>query len=163
MITQKQLKEVISYNPYTGDFTWIKATGKRYKVGDIAGYQSPDRYKQIRINTILYKSHRLAFLYMEGEFPVNIVDHINHEPSDNRWLNLRHVDRCTNQRNMQLSKRNKSGISGVSFCKVKKKWRVRFYRNKKETHLGYFSDKSEAVEVRNQTYKDLGFSPTHGL
>ncbi len=163
MITQKQLKDVLHYNPETGEFAWIKTSSNRVKTGDIAGYTAPDKYKQIRLNNILYKAHRLAFLYMEGMFPINIVDHINHDPSDNRWVNLRHADRFINQRNMKLSKRNKSGISGVSFCKVKKKWRVRFYRDKKEVFLGYFLDKNKAIEVRNKARSDLDFSPTHGI
>lgn len=163
MINQEQLKEIINYNPITGDFVWLKVNSNRVKVGDIAGYKAPDGYKQIRINNTLYKSHRLAFLYVEGEFPVNIIDHINHDPSDNRWVNLRHADRFINQRNMKLSKRNTSGISGVSWDSKVKKWRVRFYRDKKEVFLGYFSDKNKAIEVRNEARESLGFSPTHGV
>jgi len=163
MITQKELKEVLRYSPETGVFTWLKTASNRVKVGDVAGYTAPDKYKQIRIGNVLYKAHRLAFLYMEGEFPAKIVDHINHDPSDNRWVNIRHADRYINQRNMKISKRNTSGISGVSFCKVKRKWRVRFYRDKKEIFLGYFLDKGKAIEARNLARSNLDFSPTHGV
>tara|TARA_R110002096_G_scaffold66306_1_gene161341 strand:+ start:4514 stop:4999 length:486 start_codon:yes stop_codon:yes gene_type:complete len=161
MITQKELKEATHYSPETGDFTWLKRPSNRVKVGDVAGYIAPDGYVQIRINNILYKSHRLAFLYMEGEFPVNIIDHINHDPSDNKWLNLRHADRFLNQKNMKLSKRNSSGISGVS--KRNKRWQVIIHANGKSNYIGSYISKSDAVEVRNKTYKDLGFSPTHGI
>jgi hypothetical protein len=161
MITQIQLKEALHYNPESGDFTWLKRPANRVKIGDVAGYTCPDGYKQIRINNILYKAHRLVFLYVEGELPVNIVDHINHEPSDNSWANLRHADRFINQKNMKLSKRNKSGASGVS--KRNGRWQVIIHSNGKSNYIGSYTSKGEAIKVRSQSYKDLGFSPTHGV
>jgi hypothetical protein len=77
---------------------------------------------RIQINGKTYQAHRLAFLYMTGKFPPDEVDHINHEPSDNRFVNLRQVTRLENLRNQSLSKNNKSGFTGVSWYGRYSKW-----------------------------------------
>ncbi|WP_428999737.1 HNH endonuclease signature motif containing protein [Stenotrophomonas maltophilia] len=47
----------------------------------------------------MYRQHRLAWLYMTGQWPSGEIDHINHDRSDNRWHNLRDVSHQANQQN----------------------------------------------------------------
>lgn len=110
-LTQKELKTLLDYNPETGVFTWRVDT-RRTKTGDIAGYGSK-RNVVICINGVDRTSHRLAFLYMTGNFPEHEVDHINRNPLDNRWCNLREADRSKNNANRKSS--NKCGYKGVKF------------------------------------------------
>jgi hypothetical protein len=56
----------------------------------------------------------------------SVVDHKDHNPLNNQRSNLRYLDNGTNiRRRIKLWKHNKSGVTGVSFCKRTKDWRAR--------------------------------------
>jgi hypothetical protein len=83
----------------------------------VAGCLQHNGYRHIGVLGKVYSAHRLAFLYMTGKFPLDEVDHKNHERSDNRWSNLREVTRLENSRNRSMHLNNKSGFSGVCWKK----------------------------------------------
>lgn len=60
MISQERLREVLDYNPETGEFRWKVATGPRAKIGAVAGRVVEDGYVRIKIDTHLYRAHRLT-------------------------------------------------------------------------------------------------------
>ncbi len=79
-----------------------------------------------------------------------VVDHINHNPLDNRKCNLRI---CSNQQNcMNQNKRsnNTNGYTGVLWDKAKNKWMARIKVNYKQIFLGYYDTLEKAIEVRKQ-------------
>lgn len=145
MISQAQLKEVLEYNPDTGVFTWIKVIGTR-KVGDVAGTER-NGYIAIGINRKLYKAHRLAYLYMTGNFPENFIDHINRIKDDNRWTNLRDATNSQNHANQVKPKNNTSGYRGVCWHKQDKKWRAKIVHMNKSIYLGSYNTPQEASEA----------------
>ena len=117
MLTKERLKEVLHYNPETGLFTWIVRTAMRTKAGEIAGRKDRYGYVFIQIDRKKYPAHRIAWLYVNGVFPNEEIDHINGMRDDNRISNLREADRrlnCENRRKSQSN--NKLGILGV--CKL---------------------------------------------
>ncbi len=63
MITQAELKEILHYDPDTGEFTWLVSPAKNVKSGDRAGCLADNGYRHIGINGNTYKEHRLAWLY----------------------------------------------------------------------------------------------------
>ena len=147
MLTQTELKRLWDYNPSTGIFTRLVRTSKRVKVGDVADFLRHDGYIQIQISRKKYLAHRLAWLYMIGNFPNEQTDHLNGIRNDNRWVNLRDVTNSINQQNQRRPhSNNKSGYLGVSLCSYSGKWRVQITLNNKLIHLGYFNDKHEASE-----------------
>src|SRR6266446_8705973 len=108
------LKKNIKYDPVTGHFTWIKKRkGRNHAIGSKAGYTDAYGYLTIGINYKIYKAHRLAWLYMTGKWPKNFIDHINRDPSDNRWENLREATRSQNQINSKVPSSSKLGIKGI--------------------------------------------------
>jgi hypothetical protein len=76
------------------------------------------------------------------------IDHINHNPLDNRKNNLRFVNRSQNNMNRLVSPYNKSGKIGVSWFNSIKKWRVYSSVNNKQVNLGYFKSKRKAIKAR---------------
>lgn len=83
MMNQEILKLHLDYNQNTGVFIRRISLCNRVKIGDVAGNTNLQGYVAIRVLGKLYKAHRLAWLYVYGEFPRDI-DHINGVKSDNR-------------------------------------------------------------------------------
>jgi hypothetical protein len=111
--TQELLKEFFSYDKETGLFTRLKTTSKVAKRGSIAGGVTKAGYIIIAVGKNRHYAHRLAWLYETGELPINQIDHINHNKSDNRFCNLREATASQNSCNI-ISKRNNAGIKGVT-------------------------------------------------
>lgn len=159
MISQKALKKELKYDSNTGIFTRLKNTSN-CKKGDTAGCERKDGYIVINIKGKLYRGHILAWIYVYGEVPMLHIDHINHNRSDNRIENLRLVTRSDNQKNRSLSKNNKSGVNGVGF--YKNRWHARIKVDKKQIHLGTFTEFHEAVNARKNAEVLYGFHKNHG-
>ena len=85
-ITEARLKERLHYDPDTGIFTWLKMSRQPKRLGSVAGGRC-DGYIQIYLDGLIYRAHRLAWLYMTGEWPVGYLDHKNGVRDDNRWCN----------------------------------------------------------------------------
>lgn len=149
MLTQKILKKFLDYNPETGVFVWKVSTSKKIKPGDIAGSESPSGYITIRLNHKYYLAHRLAWFYVNGEFP-GIIDHIDRVKNNNRINNLRESTAQQNQANRTKTKSNKTGYKGVSFISKVNKYRADIKINKKCYYLGLFNTLEEAAEAYNK-------------
>ena len=140
MITQSNIKNLLNYDPCIGVFRWIVGF-RRIKPGEVAGTIC-DGYVRIKINGKSYLAHRLAFLYMTGNFP-NITDHINGIRSDNRFENLRDVSVAINRQNIRTHDAdNKCSFLGVT--NYKGKFRATIKVNKKTKHLGLFATAKDA-------------------
>jgi hypothetical protein len=157
MLTQSRLKELLHYDPDSGVFTWMAKPGKRGRpnIGDIAGSIMNRGYRHIKIDGKLHLGHRLAFLYMTGEFPAADTDHINGIRDDNRWLNLRQCTNAENQQNKAPHKNSSSKYVGVSWHKRCQKWRARIRINGKLKYLGLFQAESEAYAAYCKAKSEL--------
>ena len=161
VITQTQLLELLNYNPFTGDFTWrVRRRGTK---GAVAGSIQIRGYVRIRIDGRDYMAHRLAFLWMTGEFPEDGVDHISGVKSDNRWSNLRPADQALNQRNCSRRIDNTSGVTGVSWYKSSSKWTGQIVDDTgRNLNLGHYEDWFEAVCARKSAEVSHGYHINHG-
>lgn len=145
------IKEYLAYNPDNGHFTWSKSNNKKIKVGSRADINSNHGYKRIQVCGKRYLAHRLAFVFMLGRFPINLVDHINLETNDNRWVNLREANYLQNQFNRGIRRSNTSGKRNVWWSPQHKKWRTGIYINGKRKHIGCFT----TVEEASNAYETL--------
>ena len=143
MLTLEKLKSILNYNKETGIFNW-KISMKGTCQGTIAGNTRPDKYQRIVIDGKYYYSHRLAWMYVYGNFPETNIDHINRNPNDNRIKNLRLATTKQNLENTSISKKNKTGFKGVCWDKQKNKFRASITHNKKLIHIGFFANAKDA-------------------
>ena len=156
-LTQKRVKELLSYDPETGVFIWNICRNRLAPVGGIAGADTSNGYRRIVIGGREYLAHRVAWFYMEGYWPEHEIDHINRVKNDNRWKNLRHVSRQCNLRNQKLSYVNKSGVTGLCHCGRSKKWHVAIGVGGKSVWLGDYKSKHKAAMVRWEAEKKYNF------
>lgn len=155
MVTQDELKELLTYEPETGFFRWKKSRSNRAKVGGIAGWNDGQGYLRIRLDKKDYKVHRLAYFYMTGEWPKNQIDHADGNGYNNAWKNLREATNKQNQENLPLSKSNKSGFLGVYFFKSMKKWAAQVTHNRKKIYLGSFDTPEKAAAAATAKRAEL--------
>lgn len=143
-LTIERLKETLDYDPETGIFTWSKVLRRKKIVrGSIAGCLRFGGGWAIRLDGVLYYAHRLAWFYMTGEWPVDVIDHKNRIASDNRWCNLREATCQQNQVNKLLD--NSTGYSNVD--KIGKRYRARARFDGKLKHLGMANTAAEAHAI----------------
>ena len=120
-LSANELREKLAYDALTGIFTWKKRASSRVLAGAVAGsFEKCSGYIVLKINGCLYKAHRLAWLYVNGKWPEQLIDHINGQKSDNRICNLRDVSHKGNLCNQTRPHKNgSSGFLGVT-CTGKK-------------------------------------------
>jgi hypothetical protein len=97
-LTARRLRQLLSYDPATGEFRWRVRVSIRVQVGQIAGRINGDGYVRIGVDGSEYFASRLACLWMEGWYPEHLVEHINGQRHDNRWENLRKPPRSPRRR-----------------------------------------------------------------
>jgi hypothetical protein len=154
-LAQSLLKDRLHYDPLTGIFA--NKEDLNTPIGRVSR-----GYMYIRLLGETYSSHRLAFLYMTGEFPPEEVDHINRDRLDNRWENLRSVSHSENNRNKRINRNNTSGKMGVVWHKRKQRWEARISDNHIRKCLGYFDSLDDAIAAREKAERELGYHANHG-
>jgi len=159
-LTQEFIKERFFYDPLIGKFFYRQRVHHKNPC-DRAGSNNMQGYNQIKINTVLYQSHRLAWLYVHGEWPNGSIDHINGVRDDNRLSNLRVVDDIGNSRNKAIQRDNSSGITGVSFDVHGGRW-VAYIHDGKQIKLKTTKDFFEACCARKSAELAFGYHPNHG-
>lgn len=137
-LTKELLHQLFEYRD--GELYWKKRNQKK------AGCVNSENYRHIVINNKLYKSHRLIFMMHYGYMP-EFIDHIDNNRLNNKIENLREATKQQNSWNRKINTNNKSGVKGVSWCKLTKKWRVQSRIDKKVKYLGVYETLEEATNV----------------
>jgi hypothetical protein len=157
-IEQHELKNMLSYNPETGEWIWLISPANPVPALSAAGTISKHGYLVIQIKGRIYKAHRLAFLYMTGKWPLE-VDHRDCNRKNCVWSNLREATRSQNRANAGLSSKNTTGFKGVVFDKKRGRWDAKIGKDKKRMYLGSFSSAMEAhaayCEAAKTTFGDF--------
>ena len=172
MMTPKQLRVLLRYDPSTGNLVWkprklesfkdersFKIWHTRYSGKPALITVARDGYRHGTISGRTYSTHRVVWAVCFGEWPKNEIDHINGDKLDNRLENLRDVTRGQNSRNLKLGKSNKSGCVGVFWCKTHRRWIATIGRN---ARLGYFKNFKDAVAARKEAEITHGYHPNYG-
>lgn len=163
IVNKDDLKAFIRYFPETGEFVWARDWYAK-KAGDPAGCvkrSAKGQYLVIRILDHLYYAHRLAWLYVHGEWP-NVIDHIDGNGLNNRLDNLRNVDHRGNSKNMARPVTNKSGVIGVHYSRWYGTWIAQGKVMGKSRQLYQGPSKKHAVFMRKLYEVASGFHQNHG-
>lgn len=178
-ITPALLRRLISYCPETGELTWrvrapaMFAAGKKSAAhqcrvwnakyaGCPALSSESGGYLRGSIGGISVKAHRAAWAIYHGEWPHSDLDHINHNGTDNRIVNLRCVTPSQNAKNQKLRTTNKSGKMGVSWDSSNNKWMAMVVVDGQSIFLGRFCEKQEAIDAKSSAEVAHGFHEMHG-
>lgn len=137
----------ICYDPGTGLMTY-KIDHYKFKRGDPAGYVCSAGYLRINLGKKIYLAHRLVYLVMTSAWPKGVIDHVDGDTLNNKWENLRDVDRTVNNRNTKRQKNNTSGFRGVSWVKGRSKWQAYISDGSRRISLGLFDILEEAILAR---------------
>lgn len=154
-LTRCEILKLYSYNESTGIL-------KRVDKSVSGQYISKNGYIRVRYKRKSCGAHRVIWFYKTGTWPDCDVDHIDHDRQNNKWENLRLVSRADNMRNATQSKANRSGFTGVGWCKQQGQWRAQIMVNGKSIKLGRFDKLEEAIRARKSANVKYGFHPNHG-
>jgi hypothetical protein len=143
MLTAERLREVIRYDPESGLIYPLQQPNrpKRNDLGRSVGRMSVHGYVRHKIEGKDRWVHRLAWLYMTGEWPAAEVDHVNGVRHDNRWGNLRAATKAENAKNNRGKSVN--GYLKGTYPHYRK-WSAALRVNGKRLLLGYFATEIEA-------------------
>lgn len=156
LITQERLCQLLDYNPLTGLFT-RKGIGKS-TVGNVRNHG----YLSITLDGVKYYAHRLAWLYVNGCFPTELIDHIDGDRLNNRINNLREATLTQNNQNGRVRKNNKLGVKGV--ISFRGKFKANINQGSKQFFLGTYDTLQEAHAAYCEAAKVLHgkfFNPGH--
>jgi hypothetical protein len=136
-----EIRRRLEYDPQTGLLTW-RATGRRAGGLKQTGYIGITLCFQGRQFKLL--AHRVAFVLMLGRFPLPglQVDHINRNPVDNRWANLREVTPAANRHNSPHFRGDPTHLVGTRASG--KRFSAYIKTAGRQIHLGVFATRAEA-------------------
>lgn len=137
-----RLRELLTYHPLTGIFTWNISRGSRKKDG-IAGNINTTGHIQIQIDGKVFLALRLAFLWMTEKWPADRSDHRNLIKTNNVWTNLRECTHSQNRANVPCEARNTSGYKGVYWHAIMGRWCASIKKDGIKYALGYFDAPQE--------------------
>ena len=149
-----QLREHLRYCPESGQFERLTGPMKGCPVGARADCNGKSPRITITILRKRHKAHRLAWLYMTGEWPEKEIDHIDGDGTNNRWSNLRLATHQQNRQNNRAYKNSKLGVLGVH-----QRSNGRFYPyihiDGKMKRLGGYATLDEAIAVRKRAASEV--------
>lgn len=153
-IDQARVMRELNYSPETGQFSWnTKRKGRNHKkVGGVSL-----GYIRIGIDGMRFFAHRVAWLYVHGEWPKGNIDHINRNKMDNRICNLRVVSQQENNHNQRTRRDSSTGHAGVSLHWTGK-YRAYISVSGRQIHVGLYENFNEAVAARAEAKRK--FHPT---
>lgn len=157
-VTASKVRELFDYNPDTGLLTRRVTVAPNALAGAVAGKPNTAGHITVCIHARMYTVHRVAWLWMTGEWPNLEIDHINQNKADNRWSNLRQASRSQNLMN-RGHKRKTDLPRGVS--RAGRRYQAQIRNGGKFKHIGMFGCPTAAhiAWLKEARLRDRDFLP----
>jgi hypothetical protein len=148
----QQVRTLFNYDPITGWLTWRVRPSNGTYAGTRAGTnaysgkgQTTPHCRQVKIYGELYIEAHIIWLWVTGKAPRHEVDHIDTDPFNNVWTNLREADDSQNNYNRHG---HKAGcLKWAWYDKRKNKYQSRVVANGVKYWIGYFNTEQEAHDA----------------
>lgn len=174
-ITPRLVQAFLTYDPGTGDYIWNERarhwfkTERDWKRWNTRHAGKPaftavnsNGYRFGRIFNKALLAHRVAHAWMTGRWPPDQIDHLDGNPANNEWSNLRAVTRAENMRNGRPPATNTTGAMGVWFRNDVGKYNAQINLDGRNRSLGCFSDVETAAAAYRFVARRSGYSERHG-
>lgn len=162
-ITPELVRHLLRYDPETGKLFWRERTPDLFRdgkhsaehtcakwnsknAGKEAFTTTSDGRKEGRIFRVGFRAHRVIWAIVYGEWPEE-VDHINHDATDNRLVNLRACTHAQNLYNQSSTKGSSSRFLGVSWRSESNAWIAQISVAGKSCRIGKFDAEDEAARA----------------
>lgn len=177
---QDLLNACLEYSPITGTLTWrirpewtflpqegrslshiANAWNAAWAGKPALSSIAKNGYLRGTLNGSFFYAHRVIWKMVYGSDPIDI-DHDDGNRKNNVLDNLFDRSRESNLRNRCLSSNNTSGHHGVSYSNRHKLWQAVIHHEKAPVHLGWFKEKTDAIQARKNAEELYGYNPNHG-
>lgn len=148
-LTHEYLLEHFKYDPDTGELFRIKLSARNQELGLVSKPRGRYNYARLHPGHNSYRINRVAYFYMTGEWPKGVVDHIDGNPLNDSWDNLRDTTQASNVADAYLrnGKDLPTGITMDNRGRYKVRGSRSLYGNAK--FLGYANSLEEAMVIKN--------------
>ena len=140
----EEIKRKYHYDPVSGNLIWkvrTNAFGGAKNPGDVAGSVYSNGRIMVTVNKKPELAHRVAWVLMTGQEPPPCIDHIDRNPTNNAWANLRAATMRQNQGNRSPTKGRALPTGVIS---QGAKFAAKMTQRGRTVHLGTFSTVEEA-------------------
>jgi hypothetical protein len=142
-LTAERVRELYSYDSTTGVLCHRFHRGCR-AAGSPTGNPGKHGHLYTGVDGATLLVHRLIWLYVTGAWPEHSIDHIDGNPRNNAWANLRAATQAENMQNMRKAvATNKSGVLGAHTM-ASGRFSSKIRSNGRPIHLGVFDTAAEA-------------------
>lgn len=144
MIIPEDIGEYLSYDPQTGALTWLVYRAAGVGAGHLAGsLHYVGKFRTVSFKGRRYLAHRIAWFLMTGEQPPALIDHIDLDPANNRWSNLRPATHSLNGANVRSRRNGRKGVT----LRATGRYQAQIKRGGKSYYLGVFDTEEEAASA----------------
>lgn len=149
------LHEMLCYDPDTGDLRWKIRPHHNCAKGVINAKGSQHGYRVVTLWGETYLQHRIIWVMQTGEAPPDdlAIDHIDENPGNNRWVNLRLLSNGAN-----VSRSSKHARNPVVMPTEHGTWKTWLGKN----YMGTFASEeaARAVDLSQTVDRRRNVAPT---
>jgi hypothetical protein len=161
-ITHSYLLSILDYDPDTGVFTNKIRRSSRTLPGAVVGSRQSGGYLTVCVAGKIYFLHRLAWFYHYGAWPLQDIDHIDRDRTNNAIHNLRLASKAEQSFN-RGSPGNATGMRGVEPVNDGARFVARIRVRGSRVYLGCFATAEEAhaayCKAAQELHGEFAFSP----